>query len=508
METHTNGSVTHRDALLKAEQSITKIQDTVNKDILRMKYHFMAPAYWINDPNGLIFYKGEYHLFYQHYPYAAKWGAMHWGHAKSKDLVHWEHLPIALAPSEVYDLDERGGCFSGSAVDDNGILTLLYTGAIIRDGKVIQSQCLAFSEDGITFEKFARNPVIAGPPEDGSADFRDPKVWRHGDMWYMVIGSGKDGVGKALLYKSQDLRQWEYVGVLAESDGTMGTMWECPDFFQLDDRYVLMFSPMGMGDRKTIYLVGDMDYVSGKFTWDEMGDIDTGFDYYAPQTFLDGKGRRIIIAWLNGWDWMPWFKNFGPTEKNHWCGAMSAPRTVELDADGRLKFTPVEELKVLRSEHYHLENTIITPGGTAVLPKSVGSDCLEIKVEFQLEGSKAEEIGFVVRASSDGTQQTTLSYNLQSKDLRFNRNHSDGWSEGIQSTKLETSDDKTLKLHIFIDTCVIEVYTDDYRTAVTNNIYPDPASINMDVFATGDQANLISIDIWKLCPVRSVQELV
>ena len=136
---------------------------------MRLKYHFMAPAYWINDPNGLIFYKGEYHLFYQHYPYAPQWGSMHWGHAKSKDLVHWEHLPIALAPSESYDLDERGGCFSGSAVDDNGILSVLYTGTVIRDGIVIQTQNLATSEDGITFQKYEGNPVIrllrkAAPP--------------------------------------------------------------------------------------------------------------------------------------------------------------------------------------------------------------------------------------------------------------------------------------------------------------------------------------------------------
>ena len=134
-----------------------------------------------------------------------------------------------------------------------------------------------------------------------------------------------------MLYKSPNLRHWKYVGVLAESDGTMGTMWECPDFFPLGDRYVLMFSPMGMGENKTIYLVGDMDYETGKFTWDKMGEVDVGFEYYAPQSFLDGKGRRVIIAWLNAWDWMPWFKNFGPTGKNNWCGAMSAPRTVELD---------------------------------------------------------------------------------------------------------------------------------------------------------------------------------
>ncbi|NJJ41309.1 glycoside hydrolase family 32 protein [Paenibacillus apii] len=497
MELPTQGALLHRDALLKAEQSISRIKDTVGKDPGRLKYHFMAPAYWINDPNGLIFYKGEYHLFYQHYPYAAEWGAMHWGHAKSKDLVHWEHLPIALAPSEPYDLHERGGVFSGSAVDDNGVLSVLYTGTVIKDGVLIQSQCLATSQDGITFEKYEGNPVIPGPPEDGSADFRDPKVWKHNGTWYMVVGSSKDGIGKALLYKSPDLRAWNYVGVLAESDGTMGTMWECPDFFPLDGRYVLLFSPMGMGERKTIYLVGDMDYETGRFTWDTMGDVDHGFEYYAPQSFLDGQGRRIIIAWLNAWDWMPWFKDFGPTAANHWCGAMSSPRTVELDTDSRLIFKPVKELEVLRREHFHIGPTEVAPGAP-IIPKYVGSDCLEIKAEFEMSGCTAEEIGFVLRGAGDGSQQTLLVYNTKTGVLRFDRTRSDGWSEGVRTAALERTGDEPLRLHIFVDTSVVELHTDNYRTAMTNNIYPEPASIALEVFANGGSANIASLDIWKL----------
>ncbi|WP_258881298.1 glycoside hydrolase family 32 protein [Paenibacillus sp. sptzw28] len=497
MELQAKGKTSHREALLKAEHSIAKTKDIARKDLSRLKYHFMAPANWLNDPNGFIFYKGEYHLFYQHNPYGPRWGAMHWGHAKSKDLVHWEHLPIALAPSEPYELHDRGGCFSGSAVDNNGVLTLLYTATILKEEQLIQTQCLASSDDGITFEKYEGNPVIPGPPADGSADFRDPKVWRHGELWYMVVGSSKDNRGKALLYKSADLREWDYVGVLAESDGTMGTMWECPDFFLLGGRHVLMFSPMGMGKHITIYLIGDMDYATGKFTWDTMGDIDHGREYYAPQSLLDGKGRRVIIAWLNAWDWMPWFKDFAPTDNNHWCGAMSAPRTVELDQSGRLRFEPVEELKVLRREHYRLENTIVAPGAD-VLPKYAASDCAEIIAEFQLSGCQAEEIGFALRASGDGRQQTLLVYNLRTNELRLDRSQSDGWSEGIPAVTLERSGEEALKLHIFIDTCVVEVYTDNYGTVMTNNIYPDPGSIEMEVFSIGDQVTMKSIDIWKL----------
>lgn len=487
----------HREALASAERSVAAARERVAKDPWRLKYHFMPPAYWINDPNGLIQFKGEYHLFYQHNPYAPEWGAMHWGHARSRDLVHWEHLPIALAPSEDYDLHERGGCFSGSAVDDNGVLSLLYTGCVIRDGKVVQTQCLATSRDGVTFEKYERNPVIGAPPADGSADFRDPKVWKYNGLWYMVVGSCKDGRGKALLYRSQDLRTWDYIGVLAESDGTMGTMWECPDFFPLGDRYVLMFSPMGRGESKTVYLVGNMDYQSGKFTWDVSGEVDFGFDFYAPQSFTDDKGRRIIIGWLNAWDWMPWFKNFGPTFKNDWCGFMSIPRTVELDHDGRLKFLPVEELKSLRGEHFHLDCTKIIPD-TTVLPESIKGDSLEIIAEFDLKNSDASEFGFKLRKSADGSQETVLSYDMKSGELRFDRNRSDGWSEGIRTCKLEAFDKEKMKLHIFVDTCVVEVFADEGRTVMSNNIFPDSASVYMDLFSLGGTAELISLDIWQL----------
>lgn len=487
----------HNLMLGKAEQSAATIKDHVGKDPMRLKFHFMPPAYWMNDPNGLIYYQGEYHMFYQFHPYSAEWGPMHWGHAKSKDLVHWEHLPIALAPSEVYDLDQKGGCFSGSAVDDNGILTLIYTGTIMKEGRVIQTQCIASSTDSVTFQKYVGNPVISVPPEGSSSDFRDPKVWKHEDKWYMVVGSSKDGKGRALLYRSNDLYVWEYVSVLAESDGTMGTMWECPDIFQLGDRYVLMFSPMGMGEKKASYLTGSLDYSSGKFTWDYCGEVDCGFEYYAPQSFLDDNGRRIIIGWLNAWDWMPWFQNFGPTFKNNWCGAMSIPRTVEMDDDGHLRFLPVEELKALRGGYFHLDRTAIE-GEIQTLPRSIKGDSLEIVAEFNLKNCHAEEFGFKMRVSDDGNEETVLSYSPKTGELQFDRNRSDGWSQGIRKCKLESADKDTLRLHIYVDTCVVEVFADEGRTTMTNNIYPNPYSINLKLFSLGDKVELISLDIWQL----------
>jgi len=487
----------HQRLIKEAKESIDKVKDEVAKDRYRLKYHFMAPAYWINDPNGLIYFNGEYHMFYQCNPYAPRWGAMHWGHAKSMDLVHWEHLPIGLAPSEDYDLDKRGGCFSGSAVDDNGTLTIVYTGAAKRDGKLIQSQCLATSTDGIIFEKYEGNPVIPEPPEEGSADFRDPRVWKHDDKWYVVIGSCKDGKGKALLYCSDNLRKWDYIGVLAESDGSLGTMWECPDFFPLGNKYVLVFSPMGMMGKNTFYIVGDMDFKTAKFTWEIIGEVDYGFDYYVTQSFLDEKGRRIMIGWINAWNWMPWWKGFGFTAAKNWCGAMSIPRIVELGDDRRLRFQPVEELKILRDVHFRLENTEMIPGAR-VLPEEVCSNCLEIVAEFELKDCKAKELGFSLRCSLDESEETEISYNLKDRELCFGRRRSDSRSESVKTCKLESTGGKTLKFQIFVDTSFVEIFADAGRVCMTNNVYPKSEIRDIDLFTRGGKVKLISLDLWKL----------
>ncbi|MDF2964002.1 MAG: sucrose-6-phosphate hydrolase, partial [Paenibacillus sp.] len=235
--TVSNQKPNHKQLLAIADDKVNKAREIASRDPHRLNYHIMAPANWINDPNGLIQFKGSYHVFYQHHPFGVEWGPMHWGHATSPDLVHWEHQPIALAPSETYD---HGGCFSGSAVEHEDKMYLFYTG-VVYDGAIHTSnrhnrkevQCMAVSNDGRTFEKHPASPILSNPPADGSKDFRDPKVWKYGNQWYMVVGSTKNGVGKVLIYESLDLVHWSYKGVALESSGTEGYMWECPDLFPL-----------------------------------------------------------------------------------------------------------------------------------------------------------------------------------------------------------------------------------------------------------------------------------
>lgn len=297
----------------------------------RLACHFEPEKGWINDPNGLCWFKGEYHAFFQHNPYSAKWDTMHWGHAVSKDLVHWEELPIALYPTEPYENSD--GCFSGSALEKDGVLYLMYTSVSKELG---QTQSIAVSRDGRTFEKYEGNPVIPQSPVDpASKDFRDPKIFPYGDGYGMVCGAGVDGLGRVLLYKSQDLLHWEYAGPIFESRD-FGPVPECPDLFPLGDKWVLVFSRMDE-TRASQFVVGGFD--GEHFTPESFQIVEKGKDFYAPQTFLDPKGRRILIGWLHGWE-----RETPPDAVR--AGALTIPRELAL-VDGKVHNYPVEEARAL-----------------------------------------------------------------------------------------------------------------------------------------------------------------
>lgn len=309
--------------------------------ILEPAFHITGKTGWINDPNGLIFYKGQYHAFFQHYPDDTKWGPMHWGHVVSEDLTNWEYLPNALTPGDDCD---KNGCFSGSAILHGGKLWLMYTGYIENQGgdSIRQVQCLAESDDGITFTKHG---IVIGendlPNGYAPCDFRDPKVWMHNDIFWCIIAARKtEGRGRILLYKSKDLFNWEFVNDLLGTD-CAGTMIECPDYNE-EMGYLLyceQFQPSGNGIHLNIHTcnwcLGKIDYSTGTFKEDTRGIMDYGFDVYAPQTFV---GKPMLMAWLNMWD-----RNV-PSEKYGFAGMLTAPRRVFIK-DGRLCQEPVVQCR-------------------------------------------------------------------------------------------------------------------------------------------------------------------
>nr|WP_255570857.1 glycoside hydrolase family 32 protein [Cohnella sp. CFH 77786] len=484
----------HEERIVFANEALERQLDKVKDAGFRLCYHMMPPAGWMNDPNGLIQWNGEYHLFYQHDPYQPKQGPMHWGHARSRDLVYWEHLPVALAPSEPYEYVEfgGGGCWSGSAVDDEGVLTLIYTGHV--DGRDPEEvQCLATSTDGVHFSKNAAGPVIPGPPEADCFGFRDPKVWKHGDVWYMVVGYGKDGLGKALLYLSDDLREWRYAGVATESDGTMGDMWECPDLFPLggEGRHVLIVSPMNMGATKTLYMTGDFDYESGRFHRRHHDRLDYGFDFYAPQTMIDSRGRRILFGWMNIWGARM------PEQAEGWMGAMTIPRLLTLAEDGTLLMQPVPELADLRGKHTAVGRLGIDADTVVNLPEIQG-DALEMIAIFQAATSDEAEFGLQVRCSEDGSECTEVKYRPADGKLTMDRSRSGAGDGGVSEAFLSTMEDGRVKLHLFIDRSSVELFAGDGRVTITNRIYPDPSSNAVRLFARKGAAVMEKLDVWQM----------
>lgn len=316
----------------------------------RDRLHLKAPGAWINDPNGFIYFRGEYHLFYQFFPYGLEWGTMHWGHAVSRDLIHWEHQKVALFPTKSYD---QNGCFSGSAIEENDKLYLFYTAVkyeafneenihVIVNEQFESSQALLVTEDGYRFDNFGAKRQIIRPIADRKlgdrTHTRDPKVWKHQDDFYMVLGTKTaENEGKLLFYRSADLENWEFVNAYMRPG--LGYMWECPDLFPApaDDcqqANVLIMSPEGIKEgmlysSHAICSLVSFDHKTCELTMsDSYQMIDYGLDLYAPQTNVDAEGRRVMIAWMR----MP----KAVQEENGrepWVGMMSMPRVIEVEDD-------------------------------------------------------------------------------------------------------------------------------------------------------------------------------
>jgi beta-fructofuranosidase len=326
-------------------------------DPLRPEYHLLPPHNWMNDPNGPIWRKGKYHLFYQLNPHAAVWGDMHWGHAISPDMVHWHHEPIALAPTPGGPDSE--GCFSGSAVVFDGKPAFIYTGVqnappaetTLHDGndKLRETQMLATAEDDqLLHWKKLETPVIATPPQGMYVTgFRDPCPWQEGDEWYLGVGSGERGVGGCvLLYRSHDLRHWEYLhklvqgkpnGKVAVNPCDSGEMWECPDFFAVNGHHCLLYS----SEDKVFWTTGEYDAHNHRYLPMRTGVLDHGA-YYAPKSFLAPDGRRILWGWIRETRPEAQFAAAG------WSGAMALPRVLTVNHDGVLEMNPAAEVEKLR----------------------------------------------------------------------------------------------------------------------------------------------------------------
>lgn len=315
----------------------------------KLKYHYRPEKGWVNDPNGLVYFDGYYHVFYQHAPdHEIPWQQpMHWGHARTKDFLNWEELPIALKPDKDYD---AGGCWSGTATVKDGVLYLFYASIRISEDtkEKIQTVSVAYSTDGIHFEKYSGNPVIDHYPADGGPDFRDPAVCAIDGRYYCVMASGnpETRTGRLLLYRSDDLLKWDYVGIMSEWENCKYA--ECPSFMPAKDSFLLAASVCPL-DRIHYFSVMYGKFECDKFTVEYTSEVDKGPDQYAGQVFKDHLGRDILLSWIPGWK----YRGYAATD----IGCMSVPREIRLDGS-KITAYPIKELQhLLKDEDPSVKRT-------------------------------------------------------------------------------------------------------------------------------------------------------
>ncbi|NRF93796.1 GH32 C-terminal domain-containing protein [Paenibacillus frigoriresistens] len=506
----------------------------------RPQFHYTPEKNWMNDPNGMVYYDGEYHLFYQHTPFSTSpaFDKMHWGHAVSTDLTHWKELPPALAP------DEYGAIFSGSAVVDahntSGFFDKEGSGmvAIFTENGTKQVQSIAYSKDkGRTWTKYTGNPVLLPEtasdfrvPKATAPDFRDPKVFWHEatSKWVMTLAVG----GHIEIYTSPNLKDWTYASSFgSEGLGSHFGIYECPDLIELPidgdpthKKWAMIIStgdgngnktsdpqPPGKGSGMQ-YFVGTFDgitFTPDQYpTADQTNWIDFGSDFYAGVSwgnFRDEQGRGIMLGWMNNWRYA------GNPPTSTWRGGMSIPRTIELKttADGiRLIQQPIKQLEQLRKPVLHWNNIQVQPDKNVL--QAVYGSTMEIDAQFDVQD--ASEFGFKVRKSD--SQETVIGYDTTSHKLFVDRTHSGDVSiNDMFPARHEAPllpENNKVKLHIFVDEDSIEVFANDGERVITDQIFPDAGSKGVELYAKNGEVNVNALHIYQLDSVwtdKSIKKL-
>ena len=525
-------------ALKKGQMKLSNVWDVTNTDFYRPSYHHTPSYGWMNDPNGMFYKDGVYHLCYQYNPYGSKWGNMHWGHAISRDLIHWKEVEPTIAR------DPMGHIFSGSAVIDKDgtanygkdAIVALYTSASDKNGQI---QCMAYSTDGgYTFHKYPGNPVLT--PFDGLKDFRDPKVFWYAPLkkWYMIVSADKE----MRFYSSPNLRDWTYVSAFGQGYGAQPNQFECPDFFQLPvdgnpnkKKWVMIvnINPGCLfGGSATEYFIGDFD---GKnFVCDSKPSVakflDYGKDHYATVTFSGVQDRVLGIAWMSNWQ----YANVTPIRQ--YRGANTLPREFKLftGKDGQIYMSSnvVPEVARLRKTFKRLPDLVITQGKDSKNLSSSKENAFEIEMDvtpgdaaktgFILYNEKGEKVNIYFdmkagRLVMDRTESGRTKFGEKAEahkiekefDLHEHReikdsfrklnsvNYKNDFALGTWAP-LSLCDSKTYHLDVFVDKCSIEIFVNGGRIAMTNLVFPTQPYTSVKFYSDGNKAAYRNIKVSEL----------
>ncbi len=520
--------------ILQPDQiKFTDSKDVINTDYFRPIYHHTPSYGWMNDPNGLILKDGMYNLYYQYNPYGSKWGNMHWGHAVSRDLMHWQELPPAIAR------DTLGHIFSGSSIVDKynsagygkESIIAFYTSASDKNG---QLQCLAYSKDnGSTFTKYEGNPILR--PFDGLKDFRDPKVfWYEPSMsWYMIVSADKE----MRFYRSTNLKDWSYVSSFGKGYGAQPNQFECPDFFPLTingkKKYVMIvnINPGCLfGGSATEYFIGDFD---GKdFKCDTKPEfvkwLDYGKDHYAAVTFSNTGNRIIAMPWMSNWQ----YANVTPIKQ--YRGANALPRELSLfEKDGHLYVAAnaIQEIKALRKEKKTVNRLILNEDyiDDSLFYNNDGA----FEIEADITPGSAEKVGLDIYNVSG--EKSMIYFDMADRRLVMDRTRSGlidfGRYSSVHNIELQVQKDeqgllkparmmnainyendfalgtwaplnlcegKTYHIDIFVDKCSIEIFVDGGRIAITNLVFPTKPYNGIRLYSKGGKAKITNMTIYKI----------
>ena len=527
-----------KDALAVNLMKLSNTFDTTNTDYYRPSYHFTPLYGWMNDPNGMVYKDGEYHLYFQYNPYGSKWGNMHWGHAVSKDLVHWEHLDPAIARDPV------GHIFSGSSVIDkkntagfgkNAIIAIYTNNSVNHD----EVQCIAYSNDnGRTFTKYEGNPVLT--PFDGLKDFRDPKVfwYEKGKCWYMIVSADKE----MRLYKSKNLKKWNYVSAFGKGIGQQPCQYECPDFFQLpvngDKKMMKWVMTMNInpgcwfGGSATEYFVGDFD--GKKFTCPDANEVkwlDWGKDHYATVTFSNTGDRVLGITWMSNWQ----YANLTPFKQNR--GANGLPRELKLyEKNGKYYVSEnvAPEVYALRKETKDLADASVADA------KDLKGVAANMEGAFEIEADVTPDANGIagIEISNNKRERTLIYFDMKQGKVVMDRTESGltdfgkqavphdielAWdkqlaAEGKQPARITNSINykndfalatwaplslcedgkKTYHVDIFVDKSSVELFVDGGRIAMTNLVFPVAPYENVKLYTQDGKAEFKNLKVYKL----------
>lgn len=450
----------------------------VNSDPYRLHFHLMAPTGWLNDPNGLCVIKGVNHIYFQYTPFSATWGLKSWGHYSTENWIDYTEHPIFLRPSVAEDID---GVYSGSALVENNKIHYYYTGNVkytdkkydyILNGRE-QNVIEVISEDGFNYEN--KNILLKNSdyPQNMSTHVRDPKVFKVEDEYFMILSARtKEDIGCAILYKSLDLKKWEYFFEI-HSEKKYGYMWECCDLIKIEDKWFLICCPQGVEQEginfANIYQIGyfpiDINFKEKTYSLGEFIELDRGFDIYAPQTFVDNKGRNVLIAWMGIPD--ATYTN-NKTIKNGWQHALSMPRTLKRKGNKILQEPLVEFENLRKNKISSTDNHIKFLAST-------------FEMIIDIENSK----NFLVKMEDVKLSYDNNIFSLEMQESGEGRNKRSVYLEELK------------KLHIFVDTSSIEIFINDGEEVFTSRFYPNKAKINIEVFNHGS-CSYYDLDEFKI----------